>query len=72
MLEFDIDQMEPMLPVACRALDEFALDLVAKASGLASQFSPKVRDKVGQLVRSMNCYYSNLIRNGSMGLKQEW
>ena len=35
--------------------------MATKASGLASRLSPTVRQGVGDLVRSMNCYYSNLI-----------
>src|SRR5436853_5718535 len=42
-------------------LENLAFDLVAAASSLAGQLHPIVRDAVGQLVRSMNCYYSNLI-----------
>ena len=54
--------MEPMLPPdGERKLEDLAMDLATKASGLASQLSPEVRQGVGDLVRSMNCYYSNLI-----------
>jgi Fic family protein len=35
--------------------------MATKASGLASRLPPTVRQEVGDLVRSMNCYYSNLI-----------
>ncbi|MBV8552577.1 MAG: Fic family protein [Acidobacteriaceae bacterium] len=38
-----------------------AFDLTSSANALASQLSPVVRTSVGELVRSMNCYYSNLI-----------
>lgn len=44
-----------------RKLEDLAMDLARKASGLASQLSPAVRRNMGDLVRSMNCYYSNLI-----------
>lgn len=58
-------QMEPMLPSATgpnrRRLEDLAVDLVAKASRLAAQLHPNIRTEVGALVRSMNCYYSNLI-----------
>ncbi len=58
-------QMEPMLPSASRTnrrrLEDLAVDLVAKANRLAGQLHPNIRDEVGALVRSMNCYYSNLI-----------
>lgn len=57
-----IGLMEPMLPPdGERRLEDLALDLATKASGLASQLPPAVRRCVGDLVRSMNCYYSNLI-----------
>ena len=54
--------MEPTLPAADQTeLEDLTVDLVAKASALAGQMSEKVRQAVGDLVRSMNCYYSNLI-----------
>lgn len=57
-----IGLMEPLLPPdGERRLEDLALDLATKASGLASQLPPAVRRGVGDLVRSMNCYYSNLI-----------
>lgn len=42
-------------------LADLGTDLVAKASGLAGKLSPAFREGIGDLVRSMNCYYSNLI-----------
>lgn len=54
--------MEPMLPPDGESrLEDLALDMATKASGLASQLPLAVRRGVGDLVRSMNCYYSNLI-----------
>ena len=54
--------MEPMLPSDPESeLADVALDLVAKASALAGQIHGRVQDAIGELVRSMNCYYSNLI-----------
>lgn len=54
--------MEPMMPrIEATALDDLAFDLVAKANQLAGQIQPSVRESIGDLVRSMNCYYSNLI-----------
>ena len=54
--------MEPMLPPDGESrLEDLALDMATKASGLASQLPLAVRKGVGDLVRSMNCYYSNLI-----------
>ena len=54
--------MEPMLPEeGNKRLEDLATVLVGKASSLASSLRPEVRASVGDLVRSMNCYYSNLI-----------
>lgn len=58
----NIGSMEPMLPPEGeRLLEDLAIDLATKASGLASRLPSAVRSGVGDLVRSMNCYYSNLI-----------
>ena len=57
-----VESMEPMLPRdAQTGLTDLALELVAKASELAGQIQHTVRESVEDLVRSMNCYYSNLI-----------
>ena len=58
-----IGLMEPMLPAegSSRVLNDLVVDLVAKSNALAGQMHPIVRDSIGHLVRSMNCYYSNLI-----------
>lgn len=54
--------MEPMMPEdGNRPLEDLAVDLVAKANRLASFIRPPVYEAIGDLVRSMNCYYSNLI-----------
>jgi len=54
--------MEPMLPAeAVHDLEDVATQLVSDASGLARRLHPIVRETIGGLVRSMNCYYSNLI-----------
>ncbi len=54
--------MEPLFPEKNRAaLEDLAVELVAANSALAGQLHPIVRESVGHLVRSMNCYYSNLI-----------
>ena len=54
--------MEPMLPQdRSRTLENLAVELVAKTNHLSGQVKPEVRDSIGDLVRSMNCYYSNLI-----------
>jgi Fic family protein len=58
----DVASMEPMLPEeANRGLEDIAFDLTSKASSLAGQINPIVTRAVGNLVRSMNCYYSNFI-----------
>jgi Fic family protein len=57
-----ISQMEPMLPEdRSHRLEDACADLIAGANSLASRLSPVLRASVGDLVRSMNCYYSNLI-----------
>jgi len=63
-----IARMEPMLPSENKGLTDLATDLVAKASGLAGRLSPALSSSIGDLVRSMNCYYSNLIENHSTTL----
>jgi Fic family protein len=57
-----IDNMEPMVPEeTSRTLDDDILPLVAEANQLAGRIHPILRESIGNLVRSMNCYYSNLI-----------
>lgn len=54
--------MEPLMPPEGQAeLEDPALILAEKASALAGQTHPIVARALGDLVRSMNCYYSNLI-----------
>lgn len=54
--------MEPMVPEeTVSALEDDAVTLVAEANRLAGQVHPILRGSIGNLVRSMNCYYSNLI-----------
>jgi Fic family protein len=58
----DPASMEPMLPEESnRQLEDISFDLIAKTSSLAGQVHPTVSLTIGGLVRSMNCYYSNLI-----------
>lgn len=60
----DIAFMEPMIPgeqAGNRALDDHVLNLVGEAKQLAGRLHPIMRESIGTLVRSMNCYYSNLI-----------
>ena len=54
--------MEPMLPrEGVRELEDLTADLIAKSSRLAGHLHTAVQGSIGGLVRSMNCYYSNLI-----------
>ena len=58
----DISDMEPMLPEeSSKDLDDIAFDLISAANSLAAQVNPVVTRSIGNLVRSMNCYYSNFI-----------
>lgn len=57
-----IGLMEPLLPPeGIGDLNDLAFDLVSKASSFAGMLNPVVSKSVGNLVRPMNCYYSNLI-----------
>jgi Fic family protein len=54
--------MEPLVPPEANPeLADLVVDLVARSQKLAGMLSPKVQGSMGDLVRSMNCYYSNLI-----------
>ncbi len=54
--------MEPMLPPpGQKGLEDMAMELAKKGSALAGTLHPIVQKSIGDLVRSMNCYYSNLI-----------
>jgi hypothetical protein len=58
----NISVMEPMvLSEAAGALENEVVDLIAEASRLAGRVHPILQESIGTLVRSMNCYYSNLI-----------
>jgi Fic family protein len=58
----NVTSMEPMVPEeASRRLDDDMLSLVAEANQLAGRIHPILLESIGDLVRSMNCYYSNLI-----------
>lgn len=53
---------EPFMPAeGTEVLENLAFDLAREASELSGLLHPVVRLAVGDLVRSMNCYYSNLI-----------
>lgn len=54
--------MEPLLPEdRDRVLEDIATELVDRSSRLAGRVHPRLREGLGDLVRAMNCYYSNLI-----------
>jgi Fic family protein len=57
----DASAMEPMLPEMTAELADLVITLVERASEFRGQLNPVLRASVGDLVRSMNCYYSNLI-----------
>lgn len=57
--------MEPLLPESNRDLEDLAIELTSAASRFAARLHPVMRASVGDLVRSMNCYYSNLIEGHS-------
>lgn len=60
--DMDVSAMEPMLVEESElALEDIAATLLAESNGLARRMHPILRESVGTLVRSMNCYYSNLI-----------
>lgn len=53
--------MEPLHPPGGQALQDLGLSLIEKAGALSGKLHPQVARAVSDLVRSMNCYYSNLI-----------
>jgi Fic family protein len=53
--------LEPVLPQRTRRLEDLAIELTAQTSRLNQGLHPIVQRSIGTLVRSMNCYYSNLI-----------
>ncbi len=54
--------MEPMLPEeAAIGLEERAITFIAEADRLAERILPELRKSVGDLIRTVNSHYSNLI-----------
>ncbi|HAX76890.1 MAG TPA: hypothetical protein DCY88_13870 [Cyanobacteria bacterium UBA11372] len=53
--------LEPVYPQRTRNLEDLAVLLTSKAAQLTRGLHPIVLRSLGTLVRSMNCYYSNLI-----------
>jgi Fic family protein len=60
-----VTQMEPLqIAEDSRqrgALTDLAIELAGKAAGFRGSLAPGIRTALADLVRSMNCYYSNLI-----------
>lgn len=53
--------MEPMLPDQSQVLEDLTYTLVASANEFAGSINAPLKKSIGDLVRAMNCYYSNLI-----------
>lgn len=56
-----VGPMEPMLPDLDSGLNDQILALVAKSSSFCGSLNWPLKASVGDVVRSMNCYYTNLI-----------
>jgi Fic family protein len=58
-------EMEPLLPSEDSrhrpALTDLAVDLAARSAGFRRSLPPAIHAALADLVRAMNCYYSNLI-----------
>lgn len=48
-------------PDGTRQLEDLSVELIERAAGLAGKLAAETVSTVSDLVRSMNCYYSNLI-----------
>ena len=61
----DVSTMEPMLPeeAATNNLEDSVATLITEGNRLAGRVHPILQQSIGTLVRSMNCYYSNLIED---------
>lgn len=57
-----ISRMEPMLPEDRKhRLSDLATELVRRSSSFGGRLHPELQAGLGDLVRAMNCYYSNFI-----------
>jgi Fic family protein len=56
-----VAHMEPMLPDIDAGLTDQVLNLVEGAGSFAGGLNMPLKAGIGELVRAMNCYYSNLI-----------
>lgn len=59
--QYDTSLLEPLFPKRTRRLEDLCVELAARSGQLAQGIHPVVLSSLGDLVRSMNCYYSNLI-----------
>ena len=59
--QYEPSLIEPAYPKRSRRLEDLAVELVALSSKLTQGLHPTTVASIGDLVRSMNCYYSNLI-----------
>jgi len=61
----NLSLMEPLLisqnSIHRKELIDLTLELVAKSAGFRRSLPPSIQTSLATLVRSMNCYYSNLI-----------
>lgn len=62
--EESVSSMEPMIPSENqRELEDMAASLIEKSARMSGQLHPFILEKIGDIVRNMNCYYSNLIED---------
>ena len=59
--QYDPSLLEPTFPKRNRRLEDLAVELSTQSGKLTQGLHPVVVTSLGDLVRSMNCYYSNLI-----------
>src|ERR1019366_4094264 len=61
-VKMHVTAAEPYLPdMLSDRLETLAVELSLAAGQFAGRLAPRVRIAVGELMRTMNCYYSNLI-----------
>ena len=61
-MQESVSLIEPLMPpLGNRKLENLASELITAAAELNQSIHPKLRPELGKMVRSMNCYYSNLI-----------
>ncbi len=54
--------MEPLMPMESDAeIEDLVANLIQKSSTLTSAVNPILSRSIGDLIRSMNCYYSNFL-----------